>query len=698
MPGPYKKQTDVIPEAEKMKQKHLDYLNSRFLTKLENVIGANISRPGDQVPVSGGVPRLFILDEKDPTNPKTLEAEKVEVGSMLFWELMQKGKMFAVPAGEKEPIQLQVTVPDAGAPSLSVSEPLSAQPDKLASRNFVYERKAPKPKELPRQAPQPGLFARFAHMLNKNWYKREHEAYQNSLRERERVAEENRRAQEAFRQEEARAKEETNAACLAVSKGAEQAFGALRTKEILAAELEQQKNRQAQLAAEEKQASLNEAAETAKENAEKREDRINNMVHIYGPKPTVLPKLENKHVYNAKDLTILKPIELPKDLRIGKKQVDDRLFAELALFAQLNKETARNLLENKRPGLRKEILDEGLTEKEADDMLIQKAGGMIVADFVSDSIRPDLRQHFQDRTQPGRERAQKALEEYGKGNKEPLAEIIAQAAEYTANGAVDEDSASRSTLTIAKLSGEVLDLLEEDPELWEAAERKGLTDHKFETCRGMDAIRELEDKSLLAEEKMRKAVAEHRELSGQEKKECLKDMFKYRTAKAMLSEQADAQNSKNVLTAKKRLDDRLKATELAKSSKKPLPEGMKPIDDSLLADLNSFHYRPKLMRTPAIMRTLAENWEEAREAVRNGEQPEPDELDKIAEMTVQGLKLDEKDTKTLADTLGGGKGPTGKILLGEQGKLLAAREREKQQDEQLERELNDAVLYDEPQL
>ena len=85
-------------------------------------------------------------------------------------------------------------------------------------------------------------------------------------------------------------------------------------------------------------------------------------------------------------------------------------------------------------------------------------------------------------------------------------------------------------------------------------------------------------------------------------------------------------------------------------------------------------------------------------------------LDKLTDMTLEGLKLDgkkleEMDTATLAEKLTGGAGPMGKKLMEEQGKLLqaeertrlqekAARQREKQQEEALEEKLNNAVVYE----
>ena len=113
------------------------------------------------------------------------------------------------------------------------------------------------------------------------------------------------------------------------------------------------------------------------------------------------------------------------------------------------------------------------------------------------------------------------------------------------------------------------------------------------------------------------------------------------------------------------------------------------------SNIQEFHYRMQLFKTPSVTKELAEDQEN---------------LDKLTEMTLEGLKLDGKklqelDTAALASKLTGGKGPAGKKLMEEQGKLLQAeeraklqeeadRQRKKEQEEALEDELNNAVIYE----
>ena len=692
MPKPYMKQRETFPPKEAITEKTMNYLNPKVLPQFEALTGVNISKPGDKAPVSGGVPQLFILEEDEPGEPMTLEKKKVEVGSKRFWELMQQGKLFAYPSGQKEPVQLQLKFGPGLRPEVEVSEPLSTQPDKQASRNFEYEQEPPQRKRMPPKAPRPGVFASIAHFFNSNWYKKEFEAYETNRRVREQIAEQNQHAKEFYESQAEKAKKETADACRKVSAGLERAFGASRTEKALAAEREAQRVLREKRAAEKAQAVLNEAALEAENAANRTEDCITNMMSIFSTKPAPLPHLEKDRVYTKDNFAVFKPVTLPEGLKIGDTPVDDRLFANLAFHAQLD--PARAMAWFYPPEGQKALREEGLTQKDIEEMAVYKLGGMAMGDVIGNHVRPQVSNYFDKSSQPAREDAEKALAEYRAGRKGPLANIIYRAAQYTAKGAKDLNAGGKVALNDAKLTGELLDLLDQDPELRQAAREKGLTEQMEETCRGMDALQELEKSSLQAEEKLLKAVAEHRELSPEEKAECLSDIFKYRTADAMLKAQTAEDNSKNFMTVKKRITERQQATKRQRADHVPLPEGMKPLGE-IGTDLQEFHYRMQLFKTPSVTKELAEDQEN---------------LDKLTEMTLEGLKLDgrkleELDTATLAKKLTGGKGPAGKTLMEEQGKLLqaeeraklreeAAREREKQKEEAIERELNDAVIYE----
>ena len=317
-------------------------------------------------------------------------------------------------------------------------------------------------------------------------------------------------------------------------------------------------------------------------------------------------------------------------------------------------------------------------QQQAEDLIVHKSGTMLIGDILG-TPRTDYGQHIEHRSQPGRERAENALLEYQKGNRAPLAEIITRSAAYMMNGAREDGSIADGILVNAKLTCELLDLLDRDPELRKAAEQNGLTQKMEESCRGMDEIRKLDDGENQAKLTLRKAHAEGRELTEQEKAACASAIIKSSTAKAMMAEQGSDINSKNYMTVYNRMQARNKATVQAQREGRPVPEGIKPLDTGTVSDMISYH-RIALKAVPSTLGELVKSREARDAALAEGNAPEPDSLDKITEMTVKGLNLDKLDTGTLAKKLSGNDLES-KNLLAEQGKLLVERERIRLQQE-----------------
>ena len=189
----YKKQLDVVPQEETLSPQQVNYLNRNYLTRFLEYIGVDVT-VGGQVPESGGAPRMFILDEKEPNRPRSLAEAGVEAGSARFWELAQQGKLFAFPSGQKDALQIQVKggVP----PEFSLSEPLSPDTKNPPSSQYEHPTESPEPMKLPKAVARPGFFARMLHGLNKNWYKKEHEAYDSYLEQRRSIETANRVAKD----------------------------------------------------------------------------------------------------------------------------------------------------------------------------------------------------------------------------------------------------------------------------------------------------------------------------------------------------------------------------------------------------------------------------------------------------------------------------------------------------------------------
>lgn len=701
MASVYMKQRKELSPGEDLTNPAVDYLNKKRLPSLMEMLGVNLN-PGGKTPESNGVPRLFILDEEAPDKPRTLEESNVAIGSVEFWSLARRGKLFGYPAGQKEPSQIQLKGNIPG--SLELSEPFSTEKGKSAARDFQPELEMPKLAAVPAPAPRPGWFSRLMHRINSNWYKAENEAYRQNQEERTRIMAENQAKEEEYRLKVRQEKEAMEKVCQALSAGAEKAFGAKRTAEAFAAEEEIKAAYKEQSSRAKEAASVKKAAEDALKK-EKWIDRAETwMTSLYGPKPVELEAMiDGKHIKKG-STGVLTDMELP-DVTIGDTKVTPEIFANLALHAQLDPKIVKDwAAQNDGERRLKGLMEEGLTEQEAQHAIIHSAGGMLVGDVVKYSPRVNLQQYF-DCTQAGREQAQAALEEYRSGNPEKLAQIITQAAKYVADETKALESLSdSSTLADAKLTGELLDLAEKDDKLMDACGALGLTEGDMDACRGADYIRELDDGRRAAEAKLAQAALDvsqgKPDLSPEEKKDCLHAIFKFRTADARITGQM-RKSPEKLEKDLKHISDRARASEKLNTSGTKPPAGVKPLPSNLRIDL-VLHMKLKNKPSPTALDSMAEYRQDAVWAKEANEEPEANKLDEMADLTIQSLHLESMSTGKLAEKLLGGQGLKDEALLIHQGTLVKAREREKparsepQMQEELELDpLNTAVIYDE---
>ena len=698
----YMKQRKTLPEKETPDQGAVNYLNTNRLPQFMELLGLEV-KPGDKAPESGGVPRLFILDEENPNQPRTLEEEGAEIGSMKFWEYARKGMLFGYAAGEKEPVQVQLKGDNPG--SLSLSEPLSTEPGKLASRNQNTGIEQPEYQDLPKAVRQPGFFSRLLHRINSNWYKAENEAYEANRRERQRITEENRVKREDYEKKVAEAKRPLDAVCQAVSAGLSKAFAAKRTEQQFSAEIADKEAGVKRKKMKAAQASLDSNAATAAQAASAYDRSISMMKSIYGPKPSPLQDMVVGNHYQVDDFKKFTDIDLPEKLSIGEKKVDEKLFANIALHAQLDYSVGKiwDAHEHNGGSMLPGLMDEGLTEKQAQQAISHASGGMLIGDLLRDPPRVDFGQFF-DSSQKGREIARDAITDYQAGKKDKLAQIIVNAAKYTTNETKAMDAMDgHATITDTRLTGELLDLLDQDEELLDKAGDMGLTQTDIDVCRGADYFQELKDANLMAEAKLTQAAAEHRELPEAEKQQAVRDIYKFRTANALIRREMSEDQPQYAELNKEiaEITMRESATGKAKRGGK-MPEGMKPIGDGLYTPLVSFK-RILGKSIPSGFLEMAEYKEEAKEAKAAGRKPAANSLDKLAEMTVKSLKLDTMSTAKLAEKATGISGLKDNALLGLQGKLAADEAKaEKQKQEEAERikaehkevDLDTAVLYD----
>ena len=649
MPDYYRKQQAPRPEQEWYKEAQVKKLNSDCLPQLLTELGIGVTRPDDPVPESNGVPRVFLMDEKEG-KPRSLEQEGVKTGTVQFWELMRQGRMFAYPAGKTEPVQLQVK--GEWPPVMHISAPLSK-----GTEGFDYRevKKPPEPKKMPQPVPRPGWFSRLMHRINSSLFTAENVAYKEYRQKCDQIRAANEKQKSDYEAEAAKAKQELADGCGAASRLAKEAFGQKRTAEALKMEPLEQEQLTEAYEVREKQRKLEAEAKDAEERENCTEDAVENMISMYGPRPEALPRLLKGKQYKAEHIQSLTPIELPEGMTVGKTPVDDRLFANLALHAQMAPEISRKWYDGKYADGCKRLKQAGLSEEQIDRVVGQSGSGMYVTDTVKQAPRVTFNQFFEIATDPGRKRANEALTKYREGDPKPLAKIIVDAAACTVSNAKHGYSADGS-MTQAMLSCELLDLLEQDPALAAAAKEQGLSKNDVKTCRGMDCVRELLDNSRTAQKKLALAAAENYKgekdpLSEVEKTEYMKDVVKFQTVRTLMSKQASEDNFPEFKKADKLLEERKKATVKAQTSGKPMPDGLAPLDSDLRGELQEL-CRLEYIKAPDVLRVLRQSKEAAKVMEDAGVEPEQDSLDKLAELTVKGLGYDKMESVELANHIG----------------------------------------------
>ena len=683
--APYMPQHE-IPEEERFTDENLAYLNEEFYPRLFDDLGIVVGKPGEKAPETDGVPRLFIMDEKDPA-PKTLEEAGVETGSRQFWELAQQGKLFGYSAGSREAVQIQAGRL-TGQPRTFISAPLTT-----SHENFKLSRQHPLSKDLPEPVARPGFFARLMNRINSNWYKKENEDYRKYQAERARIEKENREAHEAYEKELSDGKTKCEQLGKRMNEAANKAYGPNRTEAALGREKEAfwavkpEKNKAAE------DAHLVDQAATAKSRAEYLDGGIKTIQHIYGTRPRPLAQYAGNQ-YKVESFSRLKPVELPVGLKVGDTVVGNRLFTNLALHALQDKSIVgeRYLEEKRKLGVADPegtMRAEGMTQEEVDKHIARKGFGLVASDSFNSALRATFDTVYFGDIQAGRESAEKAIRAYQTGDRAPLSKIIATAAETVSAETKNETAATQTCYNDARLTCELLDLLDEDEELKAEAEKQGLTKQMVKDCRGMDLMRDLLQKCLDAEKDLAQAAAEHREMDPKEKKDCLHDIFKYRTAEAHLKEEVDVNNNPEMK----------KAADVVFSHMAPSP-GREPLPPHTAAEIVSDHLSAKMLKSPSVLKELRKNEKEATLATVEDREPEPDNLDKLADMTVEGMGLDKISTAELAEQLVNDNGPKDKELLREQGKIMQRQQQAREKENAIERQLNDGVVYnnDGPQL
>ena len=529
------------PEPVAQDESTLNFLNRKLSDgSIVEKLGLDITKPGDTVPKSGDVPRIFLFREGKVSS---LEENQISVGSREFWQAAVIGQVFAYPAGEKHPVQLQLSDYNGFSPRLQFSDPLD--PEKPPAAKMYKE--PPRPK----------------------WYHRWFPFGRNR-----RVCE----AYDRFKAAEAKQPELTRQCVKAIK----DAYGDKRDPETLSKEADEALLAQSLFVQRKLNREVQSNLDSRRMELEKVEKLIGTAKDIYGPDPKRQDKLtkpegkrpDPKHtgdMYTKRQFELLKPIDL-KGVKVGGEQVTDREFSALAMFAALDPKIAIEA--------QKTVGDvEPVFKAFAADGYSREESGEIIAESVQEMYgrslmerRSDSGDYFSCAVQPAREKAKQALDAYQQGNKAPLAEILARTV-----GCMGRDTCIHMDLVEGfyaqnQLAGEMLDLLDRDEDLkkltaekyeqherdFQKPERRFLKSPTFqeqaENIRQVQAMDKLRRKHLEARSALLDAKLKGSELSTEVKQAYARDILKYNLLSQMYtadvrmaySDKASDANKRNV--------------------------------------------------------------------------------------------------------------------------------------------------------
>ena len=459
--------------------------------------------------------RLFVIrrDENGTFRKMSLDEAGIELHSREFWAESQLGGVFAYPSGSKEPVQIQATRQGEGRPSLTFSRPLSAE-------------------ELVPPAKQPNFFKRLMNRINKNWFKSDIEAYNNQVSSRASLE----------REIEAR-DEQTCERELAETRSAEKA-----------------KENEAQ------RAKMDKLVAQAEARAKRTEIGIQYSEAIFEPEPKIFGKpvtegaLKGKTVEDEVHNRLLRREENGKTVegfmseaeyndltQIGKDQLDlDAIklgdsdmsvsksdFCSLAMFTCMSTDIALN---TDKPGAAarhgydptfRERLHSvaGFTEEQAEEITALTGIGMFTTDTFRIPPRNGSGRFIKDVIDVARRRTADALNAYKNGDLEPLGKLLANGVNKQAgNVAAEEENFGQEFAGSCASSRRLLDMMNADPRLKEAALKAGMEPKNLQVVEGAGKLCELDEKACKANLELVQAARDGRQLSAERKQQLAQDI------------------------------------------------------------------------------------------------------------------------------------------------------------------------------
>ena len=539
-------------KMEPLSENNADYLKSNITDYLFDTFGLQLDEDLRAPKRSGVIPRMFVLGKNAGGKDFLLDANELpfKPNSGEFLEQIRLGNVFVYPAGKSKPVQLQIDPPPAPGRSFTLA----------CSEPFEPEQVPPPPVK-----PLTGL-QKFLRVLSLGL------AYRREAREWEKAQTDHADLQEKLRDQEAVSDAELE--------GETAAFKDEQKHRVEAKDLETARaNKEAPRLGTENFISV------FKPVPEKREDMLKfPQGHPLGQKYAFYKETDfrdltiftddeaaqreklkkqddeiEKHTDAAvEELKADKTRKVPlpeirpggnhpdflaggKDyqfesfpgakLLIEGKPLTDAQFSAVALAACFQpKNMLANSISSKDtydPTLVPSLMNCGLTEDEAKAVVGGHERNMGATDLFLVPPRDSEGVRIRDYVNVGRREAADAFRQYQKGNREPLASLLAQG--------VNSFAGEFSTITgkrfptqqrgVAIMGRELIGLLQQDPALAELAKEQGMDPKRLDTLKGMANIEKLEAQGRQAEYELAKARYDRRELDVKEKTDLSKQIL-----------------------------------------------------------------------------------------------------------------------------------------------------------------------------
>ena len=602
-------------------------------------LGIKLEKPGQKTPESDGVPRIFLIKGDDPNDPFSLEEANAPVGSRAFVEALLSGQIFAFPNGEQRPVQMQGTLADGKL---------------VTERSAPIDYEDPRDRELPEEPAEPP---------RPKWY---HRLFGFLPANRARIAEHTHWQTKHAKWEEETSKLEAE----------RQAEYEERKDEIAAAEVAwyfSNGRREDAFKADKKMQELVDR-DMARQNAEiiegsdlaLRDSGIDLVTGLYGTHPQFQEKWRKKNgpddstgFYTEEQFKELTTADVdPAEVKIGGQGLTEQEFAALAMFAATNEETS--LRQQKKAvsdpaGAIEDFKKAGYTEAQAKRLVADSFNSSFTLDMLHQD--PRVPKYF-GAVNEGRALAAEALKAYRNGDKSKLAEILGRAVEH--GGMYVGVSSGKGVPGIAKLGGEMLELMERDPELRDMAKQsfeereRAYTkntripslsfDKLVENIQKMKKFEDLRRKGSERRAEIFRARAEGKELTAAQKKECLRDILVANMAEALRVFQTKQSENEDASPAEKPFNNEaLKEEFMRITLLNPTQAGIKGTKggSSLPSSAPTFligALGKRVIKTPDVMSTVTD-------------EAQLQKLTQTVEQIIETEHLTEKSVEELANTV-----------------------------------------------